>query len=74
MTGALGRDVLLEAPRRAGPGSGRMREGKVLATIDQFGPDMASNCIKTGFRVKKGEKLTGWQKTPVKLVTKKELM
>jgi ribose transport system substrate-binding protein len=50
------------------------KEGKVLATIDQFGPDMATNCIKTGFRVKKGEKLTGWQKTPVKLVTKKDLM
>jgi ribose transport system substrate-binding protein len=51
-----------------------IKEGKVLATIDQFGPDMATNCIKTGFRVKKGEKLTGWQKTPVKLVTKKDLM
>jgi ribose transport system substrate-binding protein len=51
-----------------------IKEGKVLATIDQFGPDMATNCIKTGFRVKKGEKLTGWQKTPVKLITKKDLM
>ncbi len=47
--------------------------GKVLATIDQFGPDMAVNCIKTGFRIKKGEKLHGWIKTPVKLVTAKEL-
>jgi len=50
-----------------------VKEGKVLATIDQFGPDMAANCIKTGFRMKKGEKITGWMKTPVKLVTAKDL-
>ena len=49
-----------------------VKEGKVLATIDQFGPDMAANCIKTGFRMKKGEKLHGWIKTPVKLVTARE--
>jgi ribose transport system substrate-binding protein len=51
-----------------------VKEGKVLATIDQFGPDMAANCIKTGFRMKKGEQLKGWMKTPVKLVTAKDLM
>lgn len=50
-----------------------VKEGKVLATIDQFGPDMAANCIKTGFRMKKGEKLKGWMKTPVKLITAKDL-
>jgi len=50
-----------------------VKEGKVLATIDQFGPDMAANCIKTGFRMKKGEKITGWMKTPVQLVTAKDL-
>jgi len=50
-----------------------IREGKVLATVDQFGPDMAANCIKTGFKMKKGEKLKGWIKTPVKLVTAKDL-
>ncbi|HEU4382209.1 MAG TPA: sugar ABC transporter substrate-binding protein [Anaeromyxobacteraceae bacterium] len=50
-----------------------VKEGKVLATIDQFGPDMATNCIKTGFKMKKGEKLTGWIKTPVKLITAKDL-
>ncbi len=49
-----------------------VKEGKVLATIDQFGPDMAANCIKTGFRMKKGEKLHGWIKTPVKLVTARD--
>lgn len=46
-----------------------VKEGKVLATIDQFGPEMAANCIKTGFRVRGGEKLKGWNKTPVKLIT-----
>jgi ribose transport system substrate-binding protein len=51
-----------------------VKEGKVLATIDQFGPDMATNCIKTGFRMKKGEKLTGWRKTPVRLITAKNVM
>ncbi|HET9596080.1 MAG TPA: sugar ABC transporter substrate-binding protein [Anaeromyxobacteraceae bacterium] len=51
-----------------------VKEGKVLATIDQFGPEMAANCIKTGFRMKKGEHLKGWIKTPVKLVTAQNLM
>ncbi len=51
-----------------------IKQGKVLATIDQFGPDMAANCIKTGFKMKKGEKLTGWIKTPVKLVTAQNVM
>ena len=51
-----------------------IKQDKVLATIDQFGPDMATNCIKTGFKVKAGAKLMGWQKTPVKLITKKDLM
>jgi ribose transport system substrate-binding protein len=46
-----------------------LKNGKVLATIDQFGPDMAKNAIQTGFRMLKGEKLTGWIKTPVKLIT-----
>jgi len=50
-----------------------IKDHKVLATIDQFGPDMAANCIKTGFKMKKGEKIKGWMKTPVKLVTAKEL-
>ena len=50
-----------------------VKEGKVLATIDQFGPDMAANCIRTGFRMKKGEHLKGWIKTPVKLITSADL-
>lgn len=48
-------------------------EGKMLATVDQFGPDMAANAIKVGFRIKKGEKLEGWEKTPVEVVSKETL-
>lgn len=50
-----------------------IKEGKVLATIDQFGPEMAANAIKVGMKIMKGEKLSGWQKTPVKLITKNDL-
>jgi ribose transport system substrate-binding protein len=50
-----------------------IREGKVLATIDQFGPEMAANAIKVGMKILEGAKLSGWQKTPVKLITKKDL-
>ena len=50
-----------------------IKDGKVLATIDQFGPEMAANAIKVGMKIMKGEKLSGWQKTPVKLITKEDL-
>jgi len=50
-----------------------IKDGKMLATIDQFGPEMAANAIKVGMKIMKGEKLSGWQKTPVKLITKKDL-
>jgi ribose transport system substrate-binding protein len=50
-----------------------VKEGKMLATIDQFGPDMAVNCIETGFKMLNGEPLSGWIKTPVKLVTVTDL-
>jgi ribose transport system substrate-binding protein len=50
-----------------------IKEGKVLATVDQFGPEMAANAIKVGLKILKGAKLSGWQKTDVKLVTVKEL-
>ena len=81
---ALGVVKALDAARRSGkvqvvgfdniPAIQKLvKEGKVLATIDQFGPDMATNCIKTGFKMKKGEKLTGWRKTPVRLITAKDL-
>jgi ribose transport system substrate-binding protein len=50
-----------------------IKQDKVLATVDQFGPEMAANAIKVGMRILEGEKLTGWQKTPVKLTTKADL-
>lgn len=50
-----------------------IKQGKVLATIDQFGPEMAANAIKVGFKIMKGEKLAGWQKTPIELVTKENV-
>ena len=52
---------------------GLIKEGKMLATVDQFGPEMAANAIKVGFRILGGEKLAGWIKTPVKVVSAKDL-
>jgi ribose transport system substrate-binding protein len=50
-----------------------IKEGKMLATVDQFGPEMAANAIKVGFRILKGEKISGWEKTPVEVVSKENL-
>ena len=50
-----------------------IKQGKMLATVDQFGPQMAVNCIETGFRMINGEDITGWSKTPVVLVTAADL-
>lgn len=50
-----------------------IKEGKMLATIDQFGPEMAANAIKVGFRIVGGEKLAGWEKTPIKVVSAADL-
>jgi ribose transport system substrate-binding protein len=50
-----------------------IKEGKMLATVDQFGPEMAANAIKVGFRIKEGEKLSGWVKTDVKVVSAADL-
>jgi ribose transport system substrate-binding protein len=46
-----------------------LKDGKLLASIDQFGPEMAKNAIQTGFKMLGGENLTGWIKTPLKLIT-----
>ena len=48
-------------------------EGKILASVDQFGPDMAKNAIEVGMRILNGEELSGWIKTPVQLVTAEDL-
>ena len=50
-----------------------IKEGRMLATVDQFGPEMAANAIKVGFRIINGEKLSGWEKTPVVVVSAADL-
>jgi ribose transport system substrate-binding protein len=46
-----------------------LKEKKLLATIDQFGSEMAANGIDYAMKALAGEKLSGWIKTPIKLVT-----
>ena len=46
-----------------------LKEGKLLATIDQFGSQMAANGIDYAMKALAGEKLEGWIKTPIKLAT-----
>jgi ribose transport system substrate-binding protein len=47
-----------------------IKKGVVLATVDQFGQQMAANAIDLGIKSRKeGKPLTGWIKTPVELVT-----
>ena len=45
-------------------------EGKLLATIDQFGSEMAANAIDLAIDVVRGgPELEGWVRTPIDLVT-----
>ncbi|MCV0429660.1 MAG: sugar ABC transporter substrate-binding protein [Roseibium sp.] len=45
-------------------------DGRMLATVDQFGTDMAANSIDLALEVVKGgPQLEGWVKTPIELVT-----
>jgi len=51
-----------------------VKQGKVLATVDQFGSEMASNAIDAGIKARKENKpLKGWIKTPIELVTAKNV-
>ncbi len=50
-----------------------IKGGKMLATIEQYGAQMAVIGIDYGLREMAGEKFTGWVKTPVKLITAKDL-
>jgi ribose transport system substrate-binding protein len=50
-----------------------VRDGSVVATLDQYGSLQAANGIDYAMRLIKGEKITGWQKTPIKLITKADL-
>lgn len=47
-----------------------VKDGKVVATIDQYGADQASFGIDYALKITDGEKITGWQKTKIKLITK----
>ena len=46
-----------------------LKENKMLATVDQFGSQLAANGIDYAMKALAGEKLEGWIKTPIKLVT-----
>lgn len=47
-----------------------VKQGKVLATVDQFGSEMAANAIDLGLKSMQEKKpLSGWIKTPIELVT-----
>jgi len=46
-----------------------LRDGKVLATVDQFGGQLASLGIDNAMKEIAGATLTGWIRTPLKLVT-----
>jgi ribose transport system substrate-binding protein len=50
-----------------------IKNGKMLATVEQYGADMAVIGIKYGMRELAGEKFTGWVKTPIKLIEAKDL-
>lgn len=50
-----------------------LESGELLATIDQFGSQMAVFGINFGLRELVGESFCGWVQTPVKLITKAEL-
>lgn len=47
-----------------------IKDGRLLATVDQFGQEMAANAIDMALEVVRGgPELEGWVKTPIKLVT-----
>jgi ribose transport system substrate-binding protein len=50
-----------------------IKSGKMLATIEQYGAQMAVLGIGYGLRQLAGEKFTGWVKTDIKLITAKDL-
>ena len=50
-----------------------IKKGSVLATVDQFSTVQAVDAMQVGLRMLKGEKVTGWVKTDVKLISAAEL-
>lgn len=45
-----------------------VQQGKVLATVEQYGAEMAVFGIDYGLKTRAGEKFQGWTKTPIKLI------
>lgn len=50
-----------------------VQAGKMLATVEQYGAQMAAMGIDYGLRQRAGEKFTGWVKTDIKLITAKDV-
>jgi ribose transport system substrate-binding protein len=50
-----------------------IKGGKMLATVEQYGAQMAALGIDYGLRQLAGEKFTGWVKTDIKLITAADL-
>ena len=50
-----------------------IKGGKMLATVEQYGAQMAALGIEYGLRQMAGEKFTGWVKTDLKLITATDL-
>ena len=46
-----------------------LKAGKMLATVEQYGAQMAAMGIDYGLRELAGEKFSGWVKTDIKLIT-----
>ncbi len=50
-----------------------LQQDKMLATVEQYGAQMAVFGIDYGLKTRKGEKFQGWTKTPIKLIDKNNL-
>ena len=50
-----------------------IKDGKMLATVEQYGAQMAAIGMDYGYRTLKGEKFSGWIRTELKLITKDNL-
>jgi ribose transport system substrate-binding protein len=51
------------------PAQRMVKEGRMYATVDQFGALNAIEAIKAGLRILKGEKISGYIQTPGKVIT-----
>lgn len=50
-----------------------LKKGEVVSTVDQFASKQAADGIDFAMKMLDGETITGWQKTDIKLITKKDL-